>query len=54
VKTGQAVKKGDKLIVLEAMKMETDVSSPSDGVIQAINVREGDAVAVGDLITSIQ
>ena len=54
IKPGQAVKKGEKIIVLEAMKMETDISAPMDGVIQTINVREGDAVAVGESLASIQ
>ena len=54
VKSGQQVKAGDKIILLEAMKMETDITAPCDGVIQAINVREGDSVAVGDLLTSIK
>lgn len=54
VQTGQSVKKGDKIIVLEAMKMETDISASADGVIQNIHVREGDSVAVGDTLVSIQ
>ncbi len=54
VKSGQPVKKGQKIIILEAMKMETDVTAPKDGEIQAINVREGDSVAVGDLLASIR
>ncbi|MGH1471173.1 MAG: sodium-extruding oxaloacetate decarboxylase subunit alpha [Cellvibrionaceae bacterium] len=54
VKSGQVVKAGEKIIMLEAMKMETDITAPCDGVIQAINVREGDSVAVGDLLTSIK
>ncbi|MGI1677758.1 MAG: sodium-extruding oxaloacetate decarboxylase subunit alpha [Cellvibrionaceae bacterium] len=54
VKSGQQVKAGEKIILLEAMKMETDITAPCDGIIQAINVREGDSVAVGDLLTSIK
>lgn len=51
---GQSVKKGEKIIILEAMKMETDVIAPCDGVVQSINVREGDSVAVGDTLISLQ
>jgi oxaloacetate decarboxylase alpha subunit len=35
-------------MVLEAMKMETDVRAPADGVISAVKVREGDSVHMGD------
>lgn len=54
VKEGQSVQAGEKLIVLEAMKMETDISAPRAGVIQSISVREGDAVTVGDTLLGLQ
>ncbi|GAB1270091.1 sodium-extruding oxaloacetate decarboxylase subunit alpha [Aurantivibrio infirmus] len=54
VKTGQTVAAGERLIVLEAMKMETDVCASNAGVIRSINVREGDSVAVGDLLLAIE
>lgn len=54
VKTGQTINAGDKVLVLEAMKMETDVSAPKSGIVQSINVREGDSVAVGDLLLAIK
>jgi len=54
VKSGQRVNAGDKILILEAMKMETDVTAPCAGEIQSINIREGDSVAVGDLLTSIR
>lgn len=47
VEAGQTVKKGDTLIVLEAMKMELPVRAPGDGVIAAIDCREGDLVQPG-------
>ncbi|KAI8913625.1 carbamoyl-phosphate synthase L chain, ATP binding domain-containing protein [Gorgonomyces haynaldii] len=47
VKQGDAVKKGQTLIVLEAMKMEHTIKSPKDGIIQKINYRVGDLVAQG-------
>ena len=47
VMAGQAVKKGDPVVVVEAMKMEYGYSSPKDGVIDAVNVKEGDIVNSG-------
>jgi len=53
VTAGQAVKKGDVICVLEAMKMENDIPAPCDGVIASINVQKGASVASGDLLASI-
>jgi oxaloacetate decarboxylase alpha subunit len=53
VTNGQAVAKGDVVIILEAMKMETEIRSSQAGVISDILVREGDAVAVGDVLLMI-
>ncbi|MDF1821278.1 MAG: sodium-extruding oxaloacetate decarboxylase subunit alpha [Alcanivoracaceae bacterium] len=53
VKPGQAVKQGEKILVLEAMKMETDVSAPRDGTVVSVSVKEGDSVAVGDALVTI-
>ena len=50
---GQEVKAGDKLIVLEAMKMLTTVSAGSDGTIAAVLVKKGDQVDSDDLLVSI-
>lgn len=47
VSKGQRVASGDVVIILEAMKMETEVRSACDGVVEEILVREGDAVKVG-------
>ena len=41
---GQEIKKGDPLIVLEAMKMENMIKSPTDGIISAISVKKGQSV----------
>ena len=50
-KEGDAVKKGQKLIVLEAMKMENSINSDRDGVIKEIKVNKGDSVLEGaDLV----
>ena len=48
VTVGQSVAKGDVLIILEAMKMETEIRSSEPGIVADILVNEGDAVAVGD------
>ncbi len=53
VTNGQAIAKGDVVIILEAMKMETEIRSSQAGVISDILVREGDAVAVGDVLLMI-
>ena len=53
VSPGQNVEEGDTLLVLEAMKMETQVSAPHTGIIGNINIKEGDVVAVGDILLTI-
>jgi len=44
IKEGDNVKKGDSLLIVEAMKMENDVIAPKDAVINKLNVKTGDAV----------
>ncbi|MGN0196138.1 MAG: biotin/lipoyl-containing protein [Candidatus Cryptobacteroides sp.] len=52
VKEGQAVKAGQKVAVIEAMKMENEISAPKDGTITAIHVAKGDSVLEGaDIVT---
>ena len=52
VSAGSAVAEGDVVVIMEAMKMETEVRSRVSGIVSAIHVKEGDAVAVHDpLIT---
>ncbi|MDH3645027.1 MAG: pyruvate carboxylase subunit B, partial [Gammaproteobacteria bacterium] len=53
VRPGEQVSEGQTVLVLEAMKMETDVSAPRSGTIGDIFVAEGDAVAVGDPLLAI-
>ncbi len=50
---GSDVKEGDTLLLLEAMKMETAVSSPRDGKVVRVNVAAGDAVSVGDSLVEL-
>ena len=53
VKEGDAVKTGQNLIIMEAMKMENQVLAEKDGVISAIKVKEGDAVLQDDILIEI-
>ncbi|HDL3274757.1 TPA: sodium-extruding oxaloacetate decarboxylase subunit alpha, partial [Mannheimia haemolytica] len=53
VKEGQQVAEGDVLLILEAMKMETQICAAKSGTIQGINVKQGDVVAVNDTLMSI-
>lgn len=53
VKVGDIVKKGDKLLIMEAMKMENNVLAEKDGVIEKINVRPGDNVLQGDVLVEL-
>lgn len=50
---GQAVKKGDVLMILEAMKMENEVVAPQDGTVASINVAAGDSVEAGAVLASL-
>jgi len=53
VKQGDVVKKGDKLLMYEAMKMENNLLAEADGTITAINCRQGDNVLQGDVLIVI-
>lgn len=53
VAVGQAVKKGDVLCVLEAMKLENDIVCPCDGTISSVLVSKGQAVTSGQKIVTI-
>ena len=53
VSQGQAVKKGDVICVLEAMKMENDSPAPCDGVVASINAQKGASVAANDVIVTL-
>lgn len=53
VAVGDAVKAGDKVAVLEAMKMENDIEAEFDGTVTAIHVQKGDSVLEGAAIVSL-
>ncbi len=53
VSNGSAVKKGDVLMILEAMKMENEIMSPCDGTIASVNVNAGASVETGAVLCVI-
>lgn len=53
VKEGQSVKKGDLLVIVEAMKLENEVFSDFEGIIRAIKVNKGDNVNTNDALIAI-
>jgi len=50
IEAGAEVKSGDTLLVLEAMKMETEVTAPKDGKVRSVDVVVGDAVQGGQVL----
>lgn len=50
---GASVKKGDVILILEAMKMENEVVAPEDGTVASINVAAGDSVEAGDTLATL-
>ncbi len=54
VSAGAAVKENDSLMVIEAMKMHTNISSPSAGTIKEIKVKPGDAVQQGQVLITFE
>jgi len=53
VSQGDKVEEGDKLIILEAMKMKNIITVPYSGFIKKINVKEGDCIAKGHIIAEL-
>ena len=53
VSDGQSVKKGDVLVVLEAMKMENEIKAPKDGTITSVAVSKGESVDTGAALVTI-
>ena len=54
VTSGDAVKSGTLLAILEAMKMENDIIAPIDGTVKSVNVSTGDSVNTGDVLVVIE
>jgi len=54
VQPGQEVNEGDSLIILEAMKMETEVTAPVSGTVKSVPVKVGTAVQSGDLLVEFE
>ena len=50
---GQAVKKGQVLLILEAMKMENEIVAPQDGTVASVNVTVGEQVEAGAVIATL-
>ena len=54
VTPGTAVRAGDVLVILEAMKMENPIPAPQDGVIASVDVKKGDNVNSGDVLVTLK
>ena len=54
VKAGEEVKNGQVLLIMEAMKMENNILSEKDGVVQSVKVNEGSNVLEGDVLIEIE
>ena len=53
VNEGDNVEEGEVVLIMEAMKMETEIRATKAGEISSIHAREGDSVAVGDVLLSL-
>ena len=53
VSVGQAVKSGDVLMILEAMKMENEIMAPKDGTVTSVSASKGASVQSGDVLCTI-
>jgi biotin carboxyl carrier protein len=53
VRDGQEVKKGDRMIVLESMKMQNEISSPTDGTVRTLRIKPGDSVDQNQVLLTL-
>ncbi len=53
VSAGQAVKKGEVIMILEAMKMENEIVAPEEGTVATVNVNEGASVEAGSVLATL-
>ena len=53
VTPGTSIARGDVVLIMEAMKMETEVRSKIAGTVSIVNIKEGDAVAVGETLITL-
>jgi biotin carboxyl carrier protein len=54
IKTGDMVKKGDVLMILDAMKMQNKLKCPMDGKVKSIEVKKGDKVSKGTVLVELE
>jgi biotin carboxyl carrier protein len=54
ISEGDSVKKGDVLLIMEAMKMENNILAEHDGTIKSLKIKEGDAVLQNDILLEIE
>jgi oxaloacetate decarboxylase alpha subunit len=53
VNVGSHLSEGDVVLIMEAMKMETEIRAKVAGIVSAVNVRQGDSVAVGEVLVTL-
>lgn len=54
VSEGDSVKKGDVLLIMEAMKMENNILAENDGTVKSLKIKEGDSVLQNDILLEIE
>jgi urea carboxylase len=54
IETGQRVEAGQKLVILEAMKMEVAIMAPAEGIVERVHCEKGGIVAAGQLLATLR